>query len=98
MGDGPRFKPGDQVRVDTGYGDSFYGTYLHWRPQNGWEHLVKVEHLIRGGANAAGVVPRLGDDVRCTDKEVEACAFVVKPPTSIEEVERFLEEGVSDRP
>jgi hypothetical protein len=92
---GDRFAPGDQVRVDTGYGDSFYGTYLHWRPQqNVWVHLVRAVAFRLPSKR----IVSLGDDVRCTDKEVEACAFVVKPPTSIEEVEQFLEEGVSDRP
>lgn len=83
-----RFEPGDQVRVDTGYGDSFYGTYLGWRPQNVWEHLVKVVafRLMTGRASV-----RLGAAVRCTDKEVEACAFVAKPPTSIDDIERFLD-------
>jgi hypothetical protein len=111
MGDGPRsdarFKPGDQVRVDTGYGDSFYGTYLQWRPQNVWQHLVKVvafrvPSMTTGRGHhrrhrRVGVV-RLGDEVRCTDKEIEACAFVAKPPTSIQDIEQFLEEGVPDRP
>lgn len=82
---GDRFAPGEQVRVDTRYGESFYGTYVRWRPQNVWEHMVKVVVF-----RLPTIVVRLGDEVRCTDKEVEACAFVTNPPTSIQDIERFL--------
>ena len=83
-----RFVEGEQVRVDTRSGEAFYGVYLRWRPTQLYEHLVR---LVRFAGVATTGRLRVGDEVKCTDNEVQSCAFVAKPPTSIEDIERLLE-------
>lgn len=85
---GDRFTPGDQVRVDTRSGESFYGAYLRWRPRAMYEHLVRLVVLRESSLGL-----RVNDVVPCTDTEVQACPFVAKPPTSIAGIEQFLDDG-----